>query len=206
MAETNTRAGNSGIRIATDYGPILIFFAVNFLSTGLEIQRALNATLAFIIAAAVAMAVSWWKTKRISPMLWATSLLVLVFGGLTLYFHDLTILKMKPTFVYLIFALVLGYGLLSGKPLLQQLMDAAYPGLSERGWRMLTINWAVFFAAMAIANELVWRNFSWDGWVTYKTWGATSATFVFALINIPMLMRNGLKLDKPEEAPIPPEG
>lgn len=206
MADTQPRAANSGIRIATDYGPILIFFAVNFLSTGLEIQRALNATLAFVIAAAVAMAVSWWKTRRVSPMLWATSLLVLVFGGLTLWFHDLTILKMKPTFVYVIFALVLGYGLLSGKPLLQQLMDAAYPGLSERGWRMLTVNWAGFFAAMAIANEVVWRNFSWDSWVAYKTWGATSATFVFALINIPMLMRNGLKLDKPEEAPIPPEG
>ncbi len=126
-ANTERREASPLIRIATDYGPIAIFFAVNFLSGGLEIQRALHATLAFVIAAAIAMAVSWWKTRRVSPMLWATSILVLVFGGLTLYFHDLTILKMKPTFVYVIFAVALGYGLLTGKPLLQQLMDAAYP-------------------------------------------------------------------------------
>jgi intracellular septation protein len=84
-------------------------------------------------------------------------------------------------------------------------LGAAYPGLSERGWQLLSRNWAIFFAAMALANELVWRNSSTSFWVGFKLWGFLPATFLFAIANVPMLIRHGLQLDKAEEEPpVPP--
>lgn len=192
--------------MAIDYGPLAVFFLVNSFTPGPQLARILAATSAFMVAMFVAMAVSWWKTKHISPMLWIAGALVLVFGGLTLYFHDETFIKIKPTIVYAMFAIILGYGLLTRKPLLQMLLEAAYPGLSERGWRLLTINWALFFAAMAVLNEVTRRMLEWDNWVTFKTWGVIPLTLVFAMLNIPMLLKHGLQLEKPEDTPIPPEG
>jgi intracellular septation protein len=159
-----------------------------------------------MLAMGAAMAVSWWKARHISPMLWISGALVLVFGGLTLYFHDETFIQIKPTIVYSLFAVVLGYGLIARKPLLQMLLETAYPGLSAKGWRLLTINWTGFFVVMAVLNEVLRRVLEWDQWVTFKTWGVIPMTLVFAMLNVPMLLRHGLQLDNPEEAPIPPEG
>jgi intracellular septation protein len=192
--------------MALDYGPLIVFFAVNSLAPGIQLQRILTATLAFMIAMAVAIAVSWWKTRHVSPMLWITGVLVLVFGGLTLYFHDQTFIQVKPTVVYAMFAVILGYGLITNKPLLQTMLESAYPGLSAKGWRLLTINWTVFFVAMAVLNEVMRHMLDWDRWVTFKTWVVIPLTLVFAIANIPMLLRHGLQLEKPEDAPIPPEG
>ncbi|HEX8302158.1 MAG TPA: septation protein A [Sphingomonas sp.] len=205
-------AASPGLRMLIDFGPLVVFFAVNSLVPGAPLERIFAATAAFMIAMAAAMALSWWKTRHVSPMLWISGALVLVFGGLTLYFHDSTFIKMKPTIVYSIFAIILGYGLATHKPLLQMLLETAYPGLSAKGWRLLTINWAVFFVAMAILNEVVWRitapgaTDDMTTWLTFKFPGVPIITVVFAMINIPMLMRHGLQLEKPEEAPIPPEG
>jgi intracellular septation protein len=195
-----------GLRMTLDFGPLILFFAVNSLASGPALARALTATVAFMVAMTLALAVSWWKARHISPMLWITALLVLVFGGLTLYFHDQTFIQMKPTFVYTMFAVILGYGLVANKPLLQMLLEQAYPGLSPRGWRLLTISWAVFFVAMAILNEVMRHLLDWDKWVTFKTWAVIPLTLVFAIANIPMLLRHGLQLEKPEQAPLPPEG
>jgi intracellular septation protein len=137
-------------------------------------------------------------------MLWISAVLVLVLGSLTLYFHNEAFIKMKPTLVYLLFAVVLGYGLWSGKPLLELLLGQAYPGLSERGWRLLTINWTIFFVFMAVLNEIVWRTTSTTFWASYKLWGAIPLTLVFAIANVPMLMRHGLQLGDPADEPIPP--
>jgi intracellular septation protein len=194
------------LRMAIDIGPLVVFFAVYLLAPyGLDLEKLLFATGAFMLAMAGAMAFSWWKTRHISPMLWISGGLVLVLGSLTLYFHNEAFIKMKPTFVYLLFALVLGYGLWSRKPLLELLLGKAYPGLSERGWRLLTINWTLFFVAMAIANEVIWRTMSTTFWASYKLWGAIPLTLVFAFANIPMLLRHGLQLDDPKDVPIPPE-
>ncbi|OAN67147.1 septation protein IspZ [Sphingomonas sp. TDK1] len=192
--------------MALDYGPLIVFFAVNSLAPGIQLQRILTATLAFMIAMAVAIAVSWWKTRHVSPMLWITGVLVLVFGGLTLYYHDQTFIQVKPTIVYAMFAVILGYGLITNKPLLQTMLESAYPGLSAKGWRLLTINWTVFFVAMAVLNEVMRHMLDWDRWVTFKTWVVIPLTLVFAIANIPMLLRHGLQLEKPEDAPLPPEG
>lgn len=179
-------------RMALDFGPILVFFVVNAVASGPKTLRVIAATAAFMVATAAAMLISKVRTGRISPMLWMSGALVFVFGGLTLYFRDENFIKMKPTLVYAMFASLLAFGLATGRPLLKMLLESAYPGLSEAGWRKLTINWAGFFVVMAIVNEIVWRNNSWDFWVGFKLWGVLPTTLLFAAANIPMLLKHGL--------------
>lgn len=211
MTDSPARAPISPLlRLAIDIGPLAVFFLANALAGGPAIAKLLAATGAFMAASVVAMIVSRWKAGHISPMLWISGTLVLVFGGLTLWFHDGTFIKMKPTFVYAMFASILAFGLATGRPLLQQLLDAAYPGVDAAGWRKLTRNWALFFVAMAIINEYVWRSTAPNPaddpsfWAGFKLWGAVPLTLLFAGANIPMLMKHGLKTS--DDAPVPPEG
>lgn len=207
---TETKAPVSPLfRMALDYGPLVVFFVANLLAgkIGLpdmvdSLAQVVIASTAFMIASVVAIIVSKWKTGHISPMLWLSAGLVVVFGALTLYFRDDTFLKMKPTIVYAMFSAILTFGLVTGRPLLQQLLETAYPGLSATGWRKLTLNWAIFFAFMAVLNEVVWRHSTWDFWVGFKLWGAVPLTLIFAAANIPMLLRHGLQMEK--DAPLPP--
>lgn len=205
-SQTPPKTPDPALRMAIDFGPLIVFFAVNFLVGGEQISRVVAATVAFMTATAIAMALSQWKTGHISPMLWLSGVLVLVFGGLTIYFHDETFIKIKPTIIYLMFASVLIFGLVTGRPLLQYVLESAYPGLSPKGWRQLTINWAAFFAFQAALNEAVWRNTSWDFWVAYKLWGVIPMTLIFAVANLPMLMKNGMQVSGDTPPPIPPEG
>ncbi|GAA0301308.1 septation protein A [Sphingomonas oligophenolica] len=194
-----------GLRLAIDIGPLAVFFLVNFLMRGPDIVKLLAGTAAFMVASAIAMILSRWKAGHISPMLWMTGTLVLVFGGLTLWYHDKTFIQFKPTFIYAMFASILAFGLATGRPLLQMMLEAAYPGLTEKGWRQLTINWTIFFVFMAVLNEIVRRKASYDFWVAFKLWGAIPMTLLFAFANLPMLLKNGLNTDGtlPE---VPPEG
>lgn len=195
-----------GFRMLVDFGPLAVFFLVNTLAPGSQLSRILAATAAFMVAITIAMIASRVRAGHISPMLWISGCLVLVFGTLTLYFQNETFIKIKPTIVYTMFAVILGYGLITKRPLLQTLLETAYPGLSARGWHLLTINWTIFFVAMAVVNELVWRTQSTDFWVAFKVWGVIPLTFVFAMLNVPMLMKHGLNAEKPTDAPLPPEG
>lgn len=202
----NTQPASSGLRMALDFGPLIVFFAVNFLAGGPQIVRVLSATAAFMVATVVAMLVSRFKTGHISPMLWMTGVLVVVFGGLTLWFHDETFIKIKPTIIYAMFAAILFFGLATGRPVLQSMLETAYPGLDALGWRKLTRNWACFFVFMAVLNEAVWRNSTWDFWVAFKVWGAIPLTLLFAIANVPMLLKHGLMVEKDAVTDIPPEG
>ena len=134
-------------------------------------------------------------------MLWLSAILVVFFGGLTLYFKDQRFIQIKPTIIYAFFALMLLGGWLRGKPLLRYLLQAAYSGLDETGWLKLSRNWGLFFVAMALINEALraWLNF--DSWLTVKVWGVTAASLLFAMANVPMLLRHGLTLgdDKPAQ-------
>jgi intracellular septation protein len=227
-------AGTGGIRALIDYGPLALFFIANFLLPGetarrivafftgtleglaqveaLLLARVIVATAVFVIASAVAIVLAKVKLGRVPPMLLISAGLVIVFGGLTMYFRDPRFIQTKPTIVYVLLAATLAFGVVTGRPLLQQLMGSAYPGLSEAGWRKLTINWAWFFIAMAVANEGVWRGAAalygassgWDLWALYKVWVAIPLTLLFAIANVPMLMRHGLSLG--DEPPVPPEG
>ena len=182
-----------------DYGPLLVFFAAYKLA-GSGLQGSLVATLAFMVAVVVSIVIGLLVVKRVSPMVWLSTILILGFGALTLYLRDPRYIQMKPTFIYVGFALFLGAGLLRGKPLLKWLFGSVFTGLTEEGWLKLSRNWALFFAALAIANEIMRRTLDFDTWLTVKVWGVTIVSILFALANMPMLLRHGLDPEKKADA------
>ena len=192
-------APGPGARVAIDLLPLVVFFAANYW------RGIFTATIAFMVAITLAMLVSQLRYKHISPMLWFSGVMVLVLGGITIWLHDDTFIKMKPTLVYIAIASVLAFGLVTRRNLMKSVLGSAYPGLSDRGWAVLSRNWIGFFLVMAAVNEAVWRSTSTDFWVGFKLWFFLPATILFALANIPMLMRHGMRLDEArEEPPIPP--
>jgi intracellular septation protein len=192
-------------RLMTDLGPLLVFFLVNFLAPVPDLFRIFYATGAFMAAMIAAMLVSYLRYRHISPMLWFSGIMVVILGGITIWLHNDVFIKMKPTLYYLLIASLLGFGLATRRNLLKMMLGAAYPGLSERGWKLLTRNWAIFFLVMAGINEAVWRNTDTSFWIGFKLWGFLPATFLFALANVPMLMKHGMQLEKGrEDPPVPP--
>jgi intracellular septation protein len=184
-----------GSKLLIDLGPLLIFFLVNFFAPVPSALKIFVATGAFMVAMVVAMIFSALRYRHISPLLWFSGVMVVIMGGLTIWLHNESFIKLKPTIYYALVAALLGFGLATDRPLLQRVLGSTYPGLSEEGWRKLTRNWALFFAFMAALNEAVWRNSSTDFWVGFKLWGALPLTFLFAAANIPMLLRHGLMKD-----------
>src|ERR1700709_2492260 len=173
-------------KLATELGPLLIFFFANakanlFVATG-----------AFMVAVVVAMVASWVVTRHVTMMAIVTAIVVIVFGTLTLVLHDETFIKMKPTIVYSLFAGVLGGGLLFGRSFIAIMFDQMF-NLTPHGWRILTLRWALFFGAMAILNEIIWRTQSTDFWVTFKAFGVIPLTMIFAISQMPLVKRYHLE-------------
>ncbi|HEX7783185.1 MAG TPA: septation protein IspZ [Sphingobium sp.] len=198
-------AHNGTLSLALDFGPLLVFFLAY------KMLGVIMGTAAFMAAIALAVIVSIWKLGKVSPMLWLSAVLVLFFGSLTIYFHDERFIQIKPTIIYTFFALMLFAGLLRGKPLLKYLLQAAYDGLSEEGWKKLSRNWAFFFVFMAVLNEAMRATLSFDTWLSLKVWGVTAISFLFAASNIPMLMRHGMNIGETVDADevgetTPPQG
>lgn len=182
-------------KLIIELGPLLVFFAGNAVA-GIYVGTA-----AFMVATLISLAAARIRHQKVPVMLLVTGAIVLVFGGLTLFLHDETFIKLKPTIVYAMFAALLTVGLVLRKPLLELLFGSAFT-LTEEGWRKLTVRWIAFFAAMAIVNELVWRNVSTDTWVSFKVFGFLPLTFLFALAQVPLLQRHGLpKQNSQEERP-----
>jgi intracellular septation protein len=179
-------------KLLIDLGPLLVFFLVNFLAPVPSVAKIFVATFAFMIAMVAAMLFSAIRYHRISPLLSFSGVMVVILGGLTIVLHKAWIIKMKPTFYYVLVSGLLFFGLATDRPLLKQVLGSTYPGLGEDGWKKLTRNWAIFFAFLAVLNEVVWRNSSTNFWVGFKLWGALPLTFLFAAANIPMLLRHGL--------------
>jgi intracellular septation protein len=205
MSTTPKTEPQGGAKLLIDLGPLLVFFLVNFLAPVPSFMKIFVATGAFMAAMVAAMLFSAIRYHRISPLLWFSGIMVVVLGGLTIWLHDETFIKMKPTVYYLLVAALLAFGLATDRPLLQRVLGSTYPGLDEKGWTKLTRNWALFFAFMACLNEAVWRNSSTSFWIGFKLWGALPLTFLFAAANIPMLLRHGLMKDDAvpaEPAPI----
>jgi intracellular septation protein len=177
-----SRQINPLLKLALDLGPLVLFFAVNsrfgiFAATG-----------AFMAAILVALGVSYVLTRRLPVMTIVSAVVVTLFGGLTLILQDETFIKLKPTIIYLLFAGVLLGGLLLRKPLLEIVFDKMFH-LREEGWRKLTIRWAVFFLALAVLNEIVWRTQTTDIWVSFKVFGVVPLTFLFAALQYPLLQK-----------------
>ena len=203
MSETAQKG--SSWTLLLDYGPLLVFF-IAYKMAGSGLEGSMVATLAFMVAVIVSIALGLAILKRVSPMVWVSTILILGFGAITLYLHDPKFIQMKPTVIYVGFALLLGAGLFRGKPLLKWLFGPAFPGLTHEGWMKLSRNWALFFAALAIANEIMRAYLSFDTWLTLKVWGVTALSLVFAIANMPMLLRHGLdpdnKADVIKDAPV----
>src|SRR5947209_16639161 len=193
---TRSEEPQGSAKLLIDVGPLLVFFAVNFLAPVPAVFKIFVATGAFMLAMVVAMIFSALRYGKISPLLWFSGVMVIVLGGLTIWLHKDWIIKMKPTFYYTLVSGVLWFGLATDRPLLQRVLGSTYPGLDETGWAKLTRNWAAFFAFMAVLNEVVWRNSTTNFWVGLKLWGAIPLTFLFATANIPMLLRHGLMKDE----------
>jgi intracellular septation protein len=171
-----------GTKLMIELAPLLAFFAAWFLADIFWATGVLMATtLVSVIASRVLLG-------RVSPVIIATAVLVVVFGGLTFWFGDAHFIKMKPTIINLLFAGVLLGGLLTGRPLLKLLFGEAF-NLTEEGWRKLTLRWMVFFVVMAVLNEIVWRNFSEAAWVNFKVFGILPLTLIFAMSQIGLIKR-----------------
>jgi intracellular septation protein len=171
-----------GLRLTLDLGPLILFFAANA-RFGIFV-----ATAVFMVAIAIALAVSYALTRHLAVMPIVTAIIVLVFGGLTLILHDELFIKLKPTIIYVLFGGVLIGGLAFGKSLLGMVFDSVFR-LTDEGWRKLTWRWALFFFALAVLNEIVWRTQSTDFWVSFKVFGVVPLTFAFALLQYPLLQK-----------------
>jgi intracellular septation protein len=171
------------LKPTVDYGPLAVFFA-SYLAFGL-----MAATAALIAVSLVALLLAWLLERRVPLVPLITAAIVAVFGGLTLWLQDETFIKMKPTIVQALFAVVLLGGVAFGRPLLKPLLGAVMPPMSERAWRQFTLRYALFFLAMAGLNELVWRTQSTDFWVTFKVFGLPGMTILFILAQIPFVGR-----------------
>jgi intracellular septation protein len=173
-------------RAGLDLGPLVVFFGV-LMKTNVYI-----ATGVFMAVMAVSITVGYIYERRVSPMAAMSFVIVLIFGGLTLYLHNDLFIKIKPTITYLVFATVLGGGLVLRRNFIKYLFDNAFH-LDEEGWRRLTWRWVFFFLAMAAANEIVWRNFSLQVWAGYKAFGAIPLTFLFALAQTPFILKHHIE-------------
>ena len=185
-APSERKALNPWLKFTLELGPLALFFIVYgklgiFAATGV-----------LMVGVLATLGVSYAMLRRIPIMPLVTAAIVVIFGSLTLIFHDETLIKIKPTALYLLFGAALFVGLKLDKPLLKILFDGALH-VSEEGWRKLTWRWAFFFLALAALNEVVWRTQTTDLWVKFKTFGFLPLTLLFALAQAPLIMRHEAK-------------
>ena len=188
----------SGLQLLLEIGPLALYFIVFTMVNGEIIDRLLIATGAFFVAMIAAMLVGYRKSGKVTTLQVVSVVLVAVSGLISYVTRDPAFIKMKPTFFYVLGAAILGWGLVMKKNLLKMLLGASFPGLSEEGWHKLTRNWALFFLALAILNELVWRNSSTSFWLGFKLWGFVPLSFIFVFAQMPMLMRHGFDAGQKE--------
>lgn len=186
---------SQGLKTGLELGPVLLFFLAYlrvrdemFTIGGVEYSGFIVATVAFIPILLVSMAVLWKLTGKLSRMQILTAFMVIFFGGLTVWFNDERFFKIKTTIVYGLFAAILGIGLLLKRSWLEYVMDEMMP-LKTEGWMILTKRLTAAFAALAIANEVVWRTMSTDAWVKIETFGFPAALFVFFMAQAGLLQK-----------------
>lgn len=181
------------VKLALDLGPLIVFF-VSFRYVGI-----FGATAAFMVAVLVALAIGYVRERKLSPMPLFTAVLVVVFGGLTLYLKNDTFIKMKPTVLYAFAGALLLGGLAFNRLFIKYVFAQAFE-LREEGWRKLTWRWGFFCLALALLNEAIWRNFATAIWVDFKVWAIMPLIFLFALAQTPLVLKHDITVEKkPEE-------
>ncbi len=170
------------LKFLTDLGPLAVFF-ITYRMFGI-----MEATGALVVATLIALMVTYHFEKTLPVMPLMTAIAVTVFGGLSIYLNDELFIKMKPTILNLIFAAILLIGLLFNRPMLKYLLQTAIT-LQERGWRLLSLRWGVYFIFLAALNEYIWRNYSTDFWVDFKVFGMFTLTLVFTALQLPLFKR-----------------
>ena len=186
---------NPVLKQALELGPTLVFFVIymwikdeSFAIGGVQYSGFIVAAVVMVPLLLASIAALWWLTGTLSRMQIFVAVMVILFGGLTAWFNDERFFKMKTTIVYGTFAVILGAGLLRGVSLLQWVMAEALPMKAE-GWMILTRRLALMFAALAIANEVIWRTQSTELWVKLETFAMPAALFIFLMVQITMLSR-----------------
>lgn len=177
------------LKLALDLGPLLIFFVAN------AVFGIFTATAVFMAAMLIVIAIGFAVERKISPMPLITASLVLVFGGLTLWLSNDIFIKIKPTILYLMFAAVLIGGLAFSRLFIKLVLGQTLH-LSDPAWRTLTWRWSLFFIALAIANEIVWRHVSTNTWVAFKVWGVFPLTVIFAMAQTPFIARHQIEAEQ----------
>ncbi|GBF26953.1 intracellular septation protein [bacterium MnTg02] len=173
------------LKLVLELGPLIIFFLANA-QFGI-----FTATAVFMAAVLISLTASWLVLKKVATMPLITGVFVMVFGGLTIYLENETFIKVKPTIVNLLFAGILFGGLYYRRSFLKIVFEEAF-SLTELGWRKLTVHWACFFVILAILNEIVWRSFSTDFWVSFKVFGLMPLTILFAVSQVGLLQKHEL--------------
>jgi intracellular septation protein len=181
---------NPLLRLAFDLGPLAVFFI------GYTFGDFFVATAIFMVSLFASMALSYFLTRHLPVMSIVSGIIVAVFGGLTLFLHDETFFRMKPTIIYALFGSLLLGGLMLGKPLIAAVLGEAVD-LTEEGWKILSLRWGVFFFVLAAMNEAVRLGFP-DYWVQFKVFGATALTIGFAMLQTPIMMKYERKKDENE--------
>jgi len=196
---------NPILKAALEFGPIAAFFIAyirlrdqSFTIGGVDYDGFVLATAGFIPLILLTTAILWALTRHISKMQIATAVLVVIFGGLTVWLNDDRFFKMKPTVIYLLFAGILGAGLLRGRSYLQYVLDESLP-MEREGWMILTRRLTLFFAGLAVLNEVIWRLMSTDMWVNFKTFGLPIAIFAFFMSQGGVFKTYGRDEEKPGE-------
>ncbi len=177
---------NPLLKLGLELGPLVVFFLAN---TQLGI---FTATIAFMAATAVSLAISYAINRSIPTMPLVTAVFVMVFGGLTIWLQDETFIKIKPTLVNSLFAVILTFGLLTGRLFLKMVLDSAF-AITDEGWIKMTRAWIAFFIFLAILNEIVWRSVPTDTWVTFKVFGVMPLTLLFSFSLVPIIMKHAIE-------------
>lgn len=188
---------NQIIKMLIELGPIVVFFYANSqYADESGLGGIIPATKIFMVAMAISMVLSKVILKKITSMLWISAALVGVFGGLTIYFNNEIFIKLKPTILYSMFAIILLGGYAVGKPFIKNLMEAGFPPLEEIAWMKMSRNWGFYFIGCAILNEYIWRNYSNADWLWSKIWIFMPLSFVFAMAQMPLIMKHQIEEDE----------
>jgi len=193
--------GSAWVKLALELGPLMVFFLAygrgEMIGAWLgkpDMLPIIAATIVFVPTMVLSVLASFWITREVAVMPLVSLVLVVVFGGLTIWLNDATFIKMKPTILNLIFAAVLMTGLYFGKMFLKMIFQEGW-SITDRGWYLLTVRWSIFFVCMALLNEVIWRNFSEEFWVAFKVWGNLPITMIFAVFQMRLVFQHPL----PEE-------